>query len=774
MAQTLTIGELVYKLTGDSSLLEKELKESEKKVTKFGKKLSGFGKKVGSSLFVKPLRLFAKTFAIATPLITAGLALIGKSLVSAASDAEETQQKFSVVFSGIQDEAEAVAASIAKNYGLSRVETKKLLSSTGDLLTGFGFTQKEALDLSAQVQTLGTDLASFSNIEGGAKFASEALTKALLGEREQLKSLGIVISEAAIKQELIRNGQENLTGTALLQAKAQATLKLAYEQSGNALGDFERSQSSFANQTRIAEANIANLKAGLGKNLLPVAGLGVKAFNNMAESLDETVQEINDFVTSAEGAEKIGSIIGNIAGAFSSMRVVVEPILEGLEDGIDLLSDAFDGLSDPVGESTVGFTLMASIGKILGVVVKGIFLGVSNAIKVFIAFTGAIIASGRAIGAFIDLVRGKISREEFNAIAADAGDAILNVGVKVKEAFSDVVNFVKDDLIDVFDGTEELANKAADSFTKTRNEVKKAVEDALLAEQEVLAESAQVVEAASDKVDQAIDKTTKKFEDLADKEKFEAIESGFTGILGGLQGLLSGAGDLQQAFFDQQLINLDEQEQAALEQAGLLEETEKERLQAQLEEANATGDDELAAETERELKRLAIAEDFEKQRAKIEYKAALAGWQAELDSANIQVPIAALNAFVSSLSAPWPLNMVLAPANAALATAGAIVNVEAIRAARPQPPKFQAGGFAGGPSHSGGGQDINIEGDEHVTRASQARQNAGLLNAINNGGGALSLDLTIILDDERVYGPMTRAFEDRKMLVDFGAIKNTP
>ena len=97
------------------------------------------------------------------------------------------------------------AKSLADNYGLADSTAKKLLSTTGDLLTGFGFSQSAALDLSEQVNSLAADLASFTNFEGGAEGAGMALTKAMLGETESAKSLGIVINQNNERyKELIR------------------------------------------------------------------------------------------------------------------------------------------------------------------------------------------------------------------------------------------------------------------------------------------------------------------------------------------------------------------------------------------------------------------------------------------------------------------------------------------------------------------------------------------------------------------------------------------
>ena len=154
-------------------------------------------------------------------------------------------------------------------YGLAKSEAEKLLANTGDLLTGFGYTGAAALEMSERLNKLAVDTSSFSNIEGGAQRASAALTSALLGEREAVKALGIVIREEDILQRLAAKGKKDLTGQALLQAKAEETLNIAYEQSKNAIGDLERSKDSYANVTRRLNARIKEQSETIGSKLLP-------------------------------------------------------------------------------------------------------------------------------------------------------------------------------------------------------------------------------------------------------------------------------------------------------------------------------------------------------------------------------------------------------------------------------------------------------------------------------------------------------------------------
>lgn len=246
------IGRLVYLITGDTAGLGRKLTEAERMLRSAGRKMESIGKSLSLSVTVPVLA-------------------IGTAFVKTAIDAEETAAKFGTAFRDVRGEADETANALREGYGLSRVEAQRLLSTTGDLLKGFGATGGEALGLSDRVQKLAVDLASYNNIQGGASRASEILTKAMLGERESLTQLGIKISEADVRTRLLANGQANLEGRALLLAKAQTTLDLALEQSGDALGDFARTADSPANQLKTLKARAEDLATTVGQDLLPIA-----------------------------------------------------------------------------------------------------------------------------------------------------------------------------------------------------------------------------------------------------------------------------------------------------------------------------------------------------------------------------------------------------------------------------------------------------------------------------------------------------------------------
>jgi hypothetical protein len=323
--------------------------------------------------------------------VTLPIAAATAKLVKAASDAEETASKFSVVFSQVSKDASAAAKTLSEAYGLSSLESKTLLSNTGDLLAGFGFTQEAALSLSTDVQKLAADLASFSNVEGGTKFASEALTKALLGEREMVKTLGIAILDADVKQRVAINTAKGLTFATEREAKAVATFQLATEQSTNAIGDAERTQKSLANQMRRLGSDISDASLIWGSKLIPIAKLAVshardlvKVFRDMDERMIR-IAIVSATVAAALGPflfsvgkllgllSKVSGIAATVAKVLGAMSSVVlgmsGPMLAAVA-GVALLSVAF---ADLVGGQTILTTFwnwlvgtLRSVGKFFG------------------------------------------------------------------------------------------------------------------------------------------------------------------------------------------------------------------------------------------------------------------------------------------------------------------------------------------------------------------------------------------------------------------------
>ncbi len=308
-----SIGLLNIVFGADLRGFDRAMKKAQRSIGKFGRKMQAVGKNLTTKVTLPVLGL-------------------GVAAVKMASDFEETDSKFKTVFSSIEDKAEATAKTFRKSFGLSSQSAKELLSSTGDLLVGFGFTEDSALSLATQVNELAVDLASFTNFSGGAKGASEALTKSLLGEREAIKSLGIAITETDLKKFAADHGLvwKELDRT----AKANLTFQLALKQSAKAVGDYERTQDSLANQTRQLQEDLKDLGVEFGTILIPLAKELVASFRDLSSFMSElSPQAKENIVQFAKWAAIIGPlvmIVGNLVSSFGKLLPLIAKIGKGI------------------------------------------------------------------------------------------------------------------------------------------------------------------------------------------------------------------------------------------------------------------------------------------------------------------------------------------------------------------------------------------------------------------------------------------------------------
>lgn len=228
---------------------------------------------------------------------TAMIANFTKKAIDTFSTLEETTAKFYQVFSGVENAADKAANTLIDRFGASEISARSMLSQTGDLLVGFGFAREEALKLSESVAQLGSDIASFSNYAGGAEGAAYAITKAMLGETEQAKMLGIAIKTDSEEYKQLYKQIKETQGVTDTQAKALTALKIAFQQKGDAMGDFERTMSSIANQGRILENQLVQLEANIGRGLSDAFRTGQGGVISLLRGFNTLEESTQDFVT---------------------------------------------------------------------------------------------------------------------------------------------------------------------------------------------------------------------------------------------------------------------------------------------------------------------------------------------------------------------------------------------------------------------------------------------------------------------------------------------
>lgn len=314
-----------------------------------------------------------------------------KQSVKAFSDLEETTSKFNVVFGSVISQAELASKALQTSYGQSELSSKKLLSATGDLLTGFGFTADEALKLSAGIVKVGSDVASFSNAVGGAEAVSSAFTKALFGETESAKTYGVVIRQNSNEfKNLVKSIQlsKNATET---QAKALAVYQTILEQSKNAIGDFERTQDSIANQTRILANEFESAQAKIGEVFAPAVQSAnsaaieiLKTFNNLSPSTRKLIVLTATFtagfvaVKTALAAVAVAGAAKNIVTAKSIALNNAETISINKNTASLIKNASAKKLSVVAGTGLVGAGGTGIVSRLAGGLITGVVAAVAG------------------------------------------------------------------------------------------------------------------------------------------------------------------------------------------------------------------------------------------------------------------------------------------------------------------------------------------------------------------------------------------------------------
>jgi hypothetical protein len=309
--------------------------------------------------------------------ITLPVVLGARAMSNAASDAEETKSKFAVVFRDVSAKAEGMATSLAESYGLTVTESKELLGNTADLLTGFGFTQKAALELSDKVQKLAVDLVSFTNFSGGVEVASQALTKALLGEAEQVKQLGIVINQDTKEYKALFKMVKRTTGVSDAQTKALVALKMAYDQSGNSIDDYSNTLHQLANQQRLTSTRVSDMKEAFGLILMPVAMKLTKAIRRLVVSLTELSTPTKKMLLIFAG---VLAVIGPLLIIVGALGMAIPYVAAGFT-GISLAAAAASASMTPIIIiagllALAGFLIVKNWDK-LGALFSSLFSGIS-------------------------------------------------------------------------------------------------------------------------------------------------------------------------------------------------------------------------------------------------------------------------------------------------------------------------------------------------------------------------------------------------------------
>lgn len=383
----------------------------------------------------------------------AGIVKFSKDSAQAASDVEQMEQKFNVVFDNLSKEADAWAANYADSIGRSKNSIKTYLADQQNLFVGFGMARREAMKMSQQLTTAAIDLASFSNLNEND--AINAMTKAVMGESEAAKSLGAVLNESTRALAMQSLGISGTYDKLDQLTKMQVNYEAIMQQSKDSIGDAARSMGSYESNSRKSAAILKDIKELAGKFLLPYLNKGkemlIQVTSKIRDGLD-TLGDVNEEGTTANRLWKKFNQYGEKA------KAVIDKVVDGGKKLISMIGGTENALKLV---ATIIGVIMAykAVGKINNLVqgLGGISKMLGGINLKALAIIAVIILIVLLVQDFIGFLQGKDSL--FGKLLENAGidaEATRQKFISFKDDIAQIFAYIKELCKPVFDGLKEF------------------------------------------------------------------------------------------------------------------------------------------------------------------------------------------------------------------------------------------------------------------------------------------------------------------------------
>ncbi len=357
--------------------------------TKFKQQMNGITKTAKGS--TSQLTGMFKKVGLAVGAAFSVKAIVGfsKECLKLGSDLAEVQNVVDVTFGSMSSAVDKWAKDAMTNFGMSEKVAKEYMGQFGAMSKAFGNTEQMAYDQATALTGLAGDVASFYNMTTDEAFTK--LKAVYTGETEALKSLGVVMTQAALDEYALANGYGKTTKAMSEQEKVALRLAFVTDRLSGASGDFVRTADGWANQTRVLALRFDAIKASIGQGLINALLPVVRLLNTLLERLQVVADAFSDFMANIFGdagssssassaigdaALGTGAMSSNLGDAASSAKAIKKS-LAGF-DQLNVLSSGSDGSDAGISAGSSGGGI--SSGSI-GAVDTGLSAGASAAEK---------------------------------------------------------------------------------------------------------------------------------------------------------------------------------------------------------------------------------------------------------------------------------------------------------------------------------------------------------------------------------------------------------
>ena len=286
-----------------------------------------------------------------------------KQCISLGSDLAEVQNVVDSTFGSMSASVNQWAKDAMTSYGLSEKVAKEYVGQLGAMSKAFGNSNEEAFKQATTLAALTGDVASFYNLSTDEAFTK--LKAVYTGETEALKSLGVVMTQAALDEYALAEGFGKTTKQMSEQEKVALRLSFVQSRLATASGDFARTSDGWANQTRVLALRFDALKASIGQGLIAALRPVVIWLNKIMVYLQAAADAFSNFMVSvfgsAENSKSAAASLGDalatgsedMASNMDSAAGTAQKIKKSLAgfDQINILSSGSDDAADAGGGS---------------------------------------------------------------------------------------------------------------------------------------------------------------------------------------------------------------------------------------------------------------------------------------------------------------------------------------------------------------------------------------------------------------------------------------
>lgn len=293
--------------------------------------------------------------ALAGAFVVDKLVGFGVELFNLGSELQLLDTKISTVFGAQENQVREWADGLNESLGISETQVAGLAAGMADLLKPMGFTSDQAAQMSMETVELSGALSMWTGGQYDAAAVSEILSKAMLGERDGLKALGISINQAEVDQRALEIARLDGRDAITAQDQAMATQQLIMEKSTDAQDAYAESQKGLTGQLNTLKAKWADIKETLARALIPiftkVATLIVDKVVPAVESLWTKSQPYIELLISKFRAfwTFLGPIFTSVIGWFQGFRDSFSNTSEETSGKITALQRIFAGFKEFLG-----------------------------------------------------------------------------------------------------------------------------------------------------------------------------------------------------------------------------------------------------------------------------------------------------------------------------------------------------------------------------------------------------------------------------------------